>query len=286
MKTTPKQSLPINGDPAKTLNHVLDQSEEVKYLVEECAEELESVNATLKEEFVSQSPSPEVADAIEQSVLVEGKVLDASDKLAVVNSRLKHEVRERQVLEQQLLSAKEQEASALQVAFHDALTGLPNRLLFNDRLEHGLAQAYRHNWTLALMFVDLNDFKKINDTHGHAVGDEVLQAIAARLVENTRIDDTVSRQGGDEFLYLLMEVKEESDIVLIAEKIIRAIEEPCATSAGPLVIGASVGISIFPRDGTTADTLLMNADRAMYKAKREKLGYAFLPAEGAQNPLP
>lgn len=286
MKTTPKKSLPINGDPARTLNNVLDQSEQVKYLVEECAEELESVNNTLKQEFVSQNPSSEVSEALEQSVLVEGKVQDASEKLTVVNLRLKHEARERQVLEHQLLAAKEREASALQVAFHDALTGLPNRLLFNDRLEHGLAQALRHAWTLALMFVDLNDFKIINDTYGHAVGDEVLQAIAARLVENTRIDDTVSRHGGDEFLYLLMEVNEESDIVLIAEKIIRAIEEPCATNAGPLLISASVGISIFPRDGTTADTLLKNADKAMYKAKREKLGYAFLPGLGVENPLP
>lgn len=125
------------------------------------------------------------------------------------------------------------------------------------------------------MFVDLNDFKKINDTYGHAVGDEVLQMIATRLRDYTRNDDTVSRHGGDEFLYLLMEVKEESDIALIAEKIIKTLQAPCAVSIGPLAINASVGISIFPCDGTNTETLLKNADKAMYQAKREKLGYAF-----------
>lgn len=275
MKTTPDKALPIAGKATKSLNKVLDQSEQVKDLVEECATELASVNTSLQQELVGQSPSPAVAGALEQSVTVGGKVQDASDKLAVVNLALEHEVRERQVLEHQLVVAQEQEASARHAAFHDALTGLPNRVLFNDRLEHGLAQAQRHGWTLALMFVDLNDFKIINDTYGHAVGDEVLQTIATRLNDNTRNDDTVSRHGGDEFLYLLMEVREESDIALIAEKITKAIQVPCLLSIGPLVISASVGISIFPRDGTSAESLLKSADKAMYQAKREKLGYAF-----------
>ncbi len=263
------------GNPAKSLNSVLDQSKQVKDLVEECAEELESVNTALKQEFVGQSPSVGVADALEQSVTIEGKVLDASAQLTAVNLKLQQEVRERHLLEHQLDEAREQEASALHIACHDALTGLPNRVLFNDRLQHGLAQANRHGWKLALMFVDLNDFKIINDTHGHAVGDAVLQTIAARLKDNTRNDDTVSRHGGDEFLYLLMEVQEDGDIALVAEKIIRAIQEPCDANAGRLTISASVGIAIFPRDGTTADALLKSADQAMYRAKRGKQGYAF-----------
>jgi diguanylate cyclase len=220
-------------------------------------------------------PSVGVTGALEQSVLVEEKVQDASDRLAEVNLKLKHEVQERQVLEHKLASAQELEASVLHAAFHDALTGLPNRALFNDRLEHGLAQAHRHGWTLALMFVDLNDFKIINDTYGHAAGDEILRTIAARLTDNTRNDDTVSRHGGDEFLYLLMEVKDESDIAAIAEKIVGSIQQPCTVNNAPLIISASVGISIFPRDGTTADALLKSADKAMYKAKRERLEYVF-----------
>lgn len=275
MKINQKKALPVSGKPAKSLNNVLDQSEQVKDLVEECAEELSSVNTAIKQELAEQNPLPGVAGALEQSMAIEGKVLDASDKLAVVNQELVHEVRERQVLENQLAAAKAQEVSARQAAFHDALTGLPNRVLFNDRLEHGLAQAQRHGWALAVMFVDLNDFKIINDTHGHAVGDEVLRMISARLKDNTRDDDTVSRHGGDEFLYLLMEVKDEGDVGRIAQKLVTAIQTPCALSIGPLTINASIGISIFPRDGTTAEALLKTADEAMYKAKREKLGYAF-----------
>lgn len=275
MKITQNTVLPVSGKPAKSLNNVLDQSEQVKDLVEECAEELASVNTAIRQELAEQNPLPGVAGALEQSMAIEGKVQDASDKLALVNRELVHEVRERQVLENQLAAAQEQEASARQAAFHDALTGLPNRVLFNDRLEHGLAQAQRHGWALAVMFVDLNDFKIINDTHGHAVGDEVLRMISTRLKDNTRDDDTVSRHGGDEFLYLLMEVKDEGDVGRIAQKLVTAIQTPCALSIGPLIINASIGISIFPRDGTTAEALLKTADKAMYQAKREKLGYAF-----------
>lgn len=275
MKTTPNAALHSRVKAVKSINDVLDQSEQVKVLVEECAGELASVNSVLQQELAVQNPIPGVAGALEQSVVVGGKVQSASEKLAVVNRELEQEVKERQVLEHQLAAAQEQEASARQAAFHDALTGLPNRVLFNDRLEHGLAQAHRHERGLALMFVDLNDFKAINDTYGHAVGDEVLRVISARLKDNTRDDDTVSRHGGDEFLYLLMEVSEQSDIAQIAQKLITTIQTPCALSVGTLVIHASIGISIFPRDGTTADTLLVSADKAMYQAKREKLGYLF-----------
>lgn len=275
MKTPPTTALPASGKPATSLNEVLDQSEHVKDMVEECAEELASVNTALTQELAEQSPLRGVAGALEQSVAVESKVQDASKKLEVVNRELEYEVRERQVLEHQLAAAKEQEVSARQAAFHDALTGLPNRVLFNDRLEHGLAQAHRHGWALAVMFVDLNDFKTINDTHGHAVGDEVLQMISARLRDTTRDDDTVSRHGGDEFLYLLMEVKDESDIARIAQKLANTIQEPCTLSIGQIAIKASIGIAIFPRDGTTAEVLLNTADRAMYQAKRAKLDYVF-----------
>jgi diguanylate cyclase (GGDEF)-like protein len=151
--------------------------------------------------------------------------------------------------------------------------------LFNDRLEHGLAQAQRHGWTLAVMFVDLDDFKNINDTYGHDAGDAVLRAIADRLLECTRNDDTVSRHGGDEFLYLLMEVQNEQDITAIADKLIEAIQAPCPLVAGGQEISpcihASVGISIFPRHGTTPEALINRADSAMYKAKRNKSGYSF-----------
>jgi diguanylate cyclase (GGDEF)-like protein len=127
--------------------------------------------------------------------------------------------------------------------------------------------------------VDLDKFKSINDTYGHDAGDIVLQTTARRLKENTRGDDTVSRHGGDEFLYLLTEIHDEKDIAMIAEKIIKTIQMPCNVNVRDLKIspsiGACIGISIFPKNGTTAYTLVKCADEAMYRAKQNKTGYSF-----------
>jgi diguanylate cyclase (GGDEF)-like protein len=183
------------------------------------------------------------------------------------------------MVEHQLAAAIEQEEASRHAAFHDVLTGLPNRALFNNRLEHGFAQARRHGWTLAVMFVDLDDFKILNDSYGHDTGDVVLQTIARRLEENIRGADTVSRHGGDEFLYLLTEIRDEQNIAMIAEKVIQAIQAPCNVSVRDLDISpsikASIGISIFPKDGTTAEALVTSADTAMYRAKQAKSGYSF-----------
>lgn len=281
MKTNPSAPVPKDVKPSKSLTKVLDQSEHVKGLVVEAAEELSSVNTVLKQELSERDTLPGVENAIEKSEAVEGKVQEASEKLSVVNLALKAEVKERHVLENQLAAVTEQGEADHHAAFHDALTGLPNRALFNDRLEYGLAQAARHGWTLAVMFVDLDDFKIINDTYGHDVGDSVLRIIAGRLKENIRSEDTVSRLGGDEFLYLLMEVQEEQDITLIAQKIIKSIQTPCdinkpGVTVSPIV-KASIGIAVFPRNGTTAEILIKSADTAMYQAKRTKTGYIFAP---------
>src|SRR4029079_6103695 len=177
--------------------------------------------------------------------------------------------RDRNLLDHQLAAVTEQEEAVRHAAFHDVLTDLPNRALFNDRLEHGLAQAKRHGWAVAVMFVDLDKFKSINDLHGHDVGDSVLKTISARLKKNARVDDTVSRHGGDEFLYLLMEVRDEKTIASIAEKIIKIIQVPCSVTVRDLnielCIGASIGVAIFPHDGATADALIKSSDRAMYR---------------------
>ena len=129
------------------------------------------------------------------------------------------------------------------------------------------------------MFLDLDGFKSINDTYGHDAGDVVLQTIARRLQENSRDDDTVSRHGGDEFLYLLTEIQDKKNIAMIAEKVIKLIQAPCTFSLHDLniepALGASIGIAIFPTDGTTADALIKSADEAMYRAKQNKSGYAF-----------
>lgn len=279
MKTDPNAELPENAEQQKSLTNVLVQSEHVETLVKESAEELSSVNAGIKQEVVNHGALPGVENALEKSEAVEDKVQEASDKLSVVNLALKDEVKERHVLEGKLAAVTEKGKVDRRAALHDLLTGLPNRALFYDRLEHGFQQAQRHGWTLAVMFVDLDDFKIINDTYGHDAGDSVLQMIAERLKENTRGDDTVSRHGGDEFVILLNEVREETNVSLVAENIIKKIQAPCHISKRGVTfsrsIMASIGISIFPQDGTTADALVSSADRAMYVAKRNKSGYSF-----------
>ncbi len=263
---------------AQSLTRVLDQSERVKDVIEECAEELSEVNVGLKGELSSKPSQAGLKSALQKTETIEDKVQDCAEDLTSVNRALVKEVKEREVLEHQLDAAKKQEQAARHAAFHDPLTSLPNRVLFNDRLEHGLAQAKRHHWTLAVMFIDLDNFKHINDTFGHLAGDQVLQTIATRLKKMTRAEDTVSRHGGDEFLYLLLELKNEGDAVLIAQKVIDDLSAPCEVTGNKVavkhVIYPSIGIAIYPRDGETADALIQSADKAMYRAKREKTGFA------------
>ena len=266
---------PEGIQPARSLSRVLQDSEHVRGLVKESGDELASVNQVLGEEFADTSQLPEVEKVLEKSEAVETKVKDASEKLTLVNRALEKEVKELHLMERELAQIKTQRKEALHASLHDALTGLPNRVLFNDRLTHAIGQAKRHGWTLAVMFLDLNKFKAINDTYGHAVGDSVLRTIAKRLKETTRTEDTISRHGGDEFLYLLMEIEHEHDAATVAKKIIQAVEEPFDVNTGGLKISTSIGISIFPKDGHTVDALISNADAAMYRAKQDKSGYAF-----------
>lgn len=259
----------------KSLSKVLLHSEQVKASVEECAEELSTVNVVLKQELAVQNPHLSVQNAIQKNETVEDKVQDAVEQLSIVNEALKLEIQEREIIEEQRVMVQAQEEAFTHAALHDDLTGLPSRALFNDRLEHGLEQAKRHDWMLAIMFLDLNGFKTINDSYGHAVGDIILQTIAQRLKTNMRADDTVSRHGGDEFLYLLMEVQNKEDIVAIAQKIMTAIKTPCEVENLSLVVQSSIGISVFPDNGDTAEVLIRSADKAMYAAKVNKLGFSF-----------
>ena len=275
-------TLPNAQADASTLTRVLDRSEQIKGAVAECADELSSVNLALNEELALQPSQAGLGDALAQNEIVEGKVQACADDLSSVTSALKVEVKARQVLEHELAAAQSQERSARHAAFHDALTSLPNRVLFNDRLEHGLAQAKRHSRTLAVMFIDLDGFKTINDTHGHLAGDSVLQTVAGRLKAMTREDDTVSRHGGDEFLYLLLELRHEADAITIAKKLMTTLGEACEVSVNglhlSLQVGCSIGIAMFPNDGSTGDALVRSADRAMYLAKRDHTGYALASA--------
>ncbi len=272
--------MPKTSSVVASLVSVIDKSERIKEAVETCAEDLTVINTVLKKEIGNQQKQPRMENALQQSESVASKVQECAGDLATMNEALEHEVKEREILEHQLIAVKKQEEASRHAAFHDPLTSLPNRVLFNDRLEHGLAQAGRHGWLLAVLFMDLNGFKAINDLHGHEVGDKVLKMVASRLKAMTRDDDTVSRHGGDEFLYLLMELRSRQDASTIAQKIIDAVGQSCEINKEEdclrLNIDLSIGISLFPVDGITADELINRADRAMYIAKQNKTGFAFV----------
>jgi len=153
-------------------------------------------------------------------------------------------------------------------AQHDSLTGLPNRILLNDRITQAIAYAARHNEQIAVLFLDLDRFKHINDSLGHAVGDKLLQSIAERLSLGIRGSDTVSRQGGDEFIVLVTEMKEPEAALASANRLLAAVAAPHNIHGHDLHITASIGISIYPGDGLDAETLIENADTAMYQAKK------------------
>jgi len=161
-------------------------------------------------------------------------------------------------------------ALALQIthsAEHDFLTGLPNRMLLNDRISQAIALAPRHMKHVAVLFLDLDGFKHINDSLGHPTGDKLLQSIAERLVGCVRASDTVSRQGGDEFVVLLSEVEHAEDAAITARRMLEAVAQPHSIDQHDLHITTSIGVSVYPEDGLDADTLIRNADTAMYQAK-------------------
>lgn len=162
---------------------------------------------------------------------------------------------------------KQDEEQIRYQANYDALTNLPNRSLLQDRLTQAIASAIREEWRLALLFVDLDQFKVVNDTFGHVVGDELLQQVAERLKECVRGADTVARFGGDEFVILLQDVMKADDAAAVANKVIETLSRSFSLSDRDIFIGASIGITLFPDDADNSDTLFQNADMAMYRAK-------------------
>jgi diguanylate cyclase (GGDEF)-like protein/PAS domain S-box-containing protein len=165
-------------------------------------------------------------------------------------------------------------------AQHDLVTNLPNRLLLNDRITQAISLARRQNRSIAVIFLDLDRFKYINDSLGHAIGDQLLQSVSKRLLAGVRGSDTVSRQGGDEFVILLSEITYPEDAGTSAKKILRSLSAPHSIGGQDLHIGGSIGISIYPEDGEDAETLIKNADTAMYHAKENgRNNFQFFKAE-------
>ena len=172
------------------------------------------------------------------------------------------------------------EEKLAQLASHDALTGLPNRHLLNDRLEQGLSHHRYTDRLLALVFVDLDRFKLINDTLGHDAGDQLLKEIAKRLSTCLRDGDTVARQGGDEFVVVLNDLAKAEDAAFVGQKMLDALTPPCYLLGHEVVPAASIGIALYPRDGSTMQELMMSADKAMYAAKQAGRGqYRFFDIE-------
>jgi len=169
---------------------------------------------------------------------------------------------------QDITKQKEDEDRLRFLSHHDQLTGLPNRVLFFDRLHQSIAAAQRRGKILALLFVDLDGFKGVNDGFGHQTGDLVLKEVSTRLQNSVRAMDTIARVGGDEFTGILAEVDTPENAVVVASKIIEAIAAPFDMGGQPLTIGASVGISLYPLDSKDQEELIRQADDAMYRAKR------------------
>jgi diguanylate cyclase (GGDEF)-like protein len=262
-----------------SIEHVLVENEKIKTSVERAAGDLTLVNDVLKQDDV---PLLVMRKALSRNQGVEHEISKAAGDLKMVNVTLASEMAERIVIESELssvrsdlagvrddlLNAQVREKAAREAALRDGLTGLQNRSSFEQGLAHGLVQATRHGWNLAVLFIDIDGFKGINDSYGHVLGDRVLLTTATRLKSFFRDEDIICRWGGDEFVCLLMEVQQEDDVARLAEQLCERIAEPCTYTEATLVTRLSIGIAVFPEDGATAGTLVRNADEAMYEAKR------------------
>ena len=167
-----------------------------------------------------------------------------------------------------ITASKKHEQELDHIAHFDALTGLPNRVLLADRLRQGMAQAVRRNQQLAVVFLDLDGFKAVNDHYGHDVGDELLIAVSQRMKGALREGDTLARLGGDEFVAVLVDLQQSDDAQPVLERLLQAAADPVSVGNALIQVSASMGIAVYPRDGTHADLLLRRADQSMYQAKQ------------------
>jgi diguanylate cyclase (GGDEF)-like protein len=294
--TSAHNSSVASADRSPLLEKALEKSQIVKDKIEGCALELFTVNETVKKEITAGITLQQAKKALSQSEGVEDKVQECADELHVVNKVLAKEIEDRDALnrrfmetERKLSAAKNilsNMANVLTVAhkvakeatqrsLHDPVTGIPNRQLFSEHLEKAIALAQRGGWMLGVMFIDLDGFKPINDTHGHAVGDKVLKEVAQRLQEQLRSGDTACRYGGDEFLYLLVNPRNIENIEAIALKVLARISQTMLFNDLRLTIKPSIGIAVYPDGGNTCQELVTNADAAMYRAKKTKAGIFF-----------
>lgn len=278
---------PLSPAPV-ALERALEQSHEVKAKVEDCAEDLALASDNAKKTMAAGVTTLPAKQTLDHNQAVEIKVQEAAKDLDSVTKTLAQGIDELKLVEvalassqtalaettASLASALAGEEQANRRALHDHTTGLPNRVLFDDRLAQAVALADRHDWTVAVMFLDLDRFKNVNDVHGHAAGDLVLKEVARRLAQNARDEDTVCRNGGDEFLYLLMNPKGRGNAERIAAAVIENLARSISVGETQLTVRPSIGIAMYPGDGVNGDALIQNADAAMYRAKKIECGYA------------
>jgi diguanylate cyclase (GGDEF)-like protein len=190
---------------------------------------------------------------------------------------------------------KREERELYDLATHDALTGLANRSFFNERFRHAMVRARRAEQQIGLLYLDLDNFKPVNDALGHKCGDLLLQTVARRLKRSVREEDTIARLGGDEFAVILEHLSRPQDAAASAKKVLQALARPYRLEGRPARITASLGITVYPLDGETVETLVSRADGAMYRAKTEhRNAYRFWgdparyarPRTGAGRPQP
>ena len=261
---------------AAALSATRDRNSQAQDKVEKAGADLTGVNALLSG---SEKTPDKVERALDENERIEAAVQEASVELAAVNDALAIEIDERHRLEDQLSKSEASlyrsrtaERRARNDALHDSATGLPSLTLFNDHLANAIAQSARHGWRAAVLFIDLDEFKQVNDTFGHDTGDQVLKLVAERLLASVRGGDTASRRSGDEFLFLMLEAKDEANALAFATRLAQRLSAPVVIEGAEISVKASIGIAIYPEDGLTPADLLKNADVAMYAAKERKRG--------------
>ena len=238
----------VSGSPDTALASVPGDGHQIRAAVEDCIAGLDQLHRTLAHE-------------LGRCQQLELEAFDA--RTALLHTRA------------ELAGTREGERRALHLSRHDSLTSLPNRHAFLEHLNQVLELPSPQRQSLALMYLDLDGFKRINDVHGHAAGDELLRIVAARLLRAVRAEDMVSRLGGDEFACLLSGLDERAQLVHLADKVFETVSAPCKIGTQQIVIRPSIGIALCPADGWTSSVLLHNADRAMYSAKRRHSRHAF-----------
>ena len=249
-----------------------------------CTEDRERYTATAREAMTS----GEALDVEYRVTAMDGSVLWVSARgIPMLGSDGK--VQRIVGVSRDITGQKRREEGVSFLAYHDSLTGLPNRRLLQDRLNQALYSARRRDGKVGAMLIDLDDFKQVNDSGGHRIGDAVLREAAQRLGSCVRKSDTVARHGGDEFVILVADCRTETDCQVVAEKVLRVLAQPFEAEGNSYRLGASLGIAVFPATGADGDTLLRNADAAMYQAKARNgihvtgsEARAHLPGEGQE----